>query len=266
MATYNFSALSNGQAISFNPNSDVLNFDQTAISAGNLQVDMQGADTRITVLSGTDAGKSITLLSTMPPQLATSNVHFANGSALLFGDDSPGTTGDDAANTLNGTVGADLIQGFGGNDFLYGDSGADRLVGGTGNDTLYDNAGNDWLEGGAGNDSLNGGGDQDSMVFREFGAANADTVSGFAGGWDDVRFDHNAFANIGAVGEFSAGDGRFYAAAGASGGHDAGDRLVYNTSTGQLYYDADGSGGGAAQLVATFEGAPAVTATDVWVI
>src|SRR2546423_277203 len=35
MATYNFSALSNGQAISFNANSDVLNFDQTAICAGN---------------------------------------------------------------------------------------------------------------------------------------------------------------------------------------------------------------------------------------
>ena len=117
MTTYNFSALSNGQAISFNPNGDVLNFDQTAISAGNLAADLQSSDTKITVLSGTDAGKSITLLSTMPPQLATSNVHFANGSALLFGDNSPGTAGDDAANTLSGTSGADLIK----DDELLGD-------------------------------------------------------------------------------------------------------------------------------------------------
>jgi Ca2+-binding RTX toxin-like protein len=266
MATYNFSALSNGQAISFNPNGDVLNFDQTAISAGNLQVDLQGSDTRITVLSGTDAGKSITLLGTMPPQLATSNVHFSNASALLFGDNSPGTTGDDAANTLNGTAGADLIQGFGGNDFLYGDSGADRLVGGAGNDQLWDDAGNDWLEGGAGNDSLNGGGGQDSIVFREFGAANADTVGGFASGWDNIQLDVAGFSAIGATGRFAAGDVRFYAAAGATGGHDADDRIVYNTSSGQLYYDADGAGGADAQLVATIQGATPVVAPDIWVI
>src|SRR5438105_11082324 len=144
MAVYNFSALSSGQAISFNPNSDVLNFDQTAISAGNLQVDLQGADTRITVLSGSDAGKSITLLTTMPPQLATSNVHFANGSALLFGDNSPGTAGDDLNNVIGGTNGADLINGFGGNDVVAGGNGADSILGGTGNDTIYGDGGNDW--------------------------------------------------------------------------------------------------------------------------
>ena len=38
---------------------------------------------------------------------------------------------------------------------------------------------------------------------------------------------------------------------------------LYNTSTGQLYYDADGSGAGAAQLVATLDGAPALAATDI---
>src|SRR5919201_2327436 len=113
MATYNFSALSNGQAITFNPNSDVLNFDQAAISAGNLQVDLQGSDSRITVLSGTDAGKSITLLNTAPPQLATSNVTFANGSALLFGDNSSRTAGDDLANSIDGTAGAALLPRLG---------------------------------------------------------------------------------------------------------------------------------------------------------
>jgi hypothetical protein len=41
---------------------------------------------------------------------------------------------------------------------------------------------------------------------------------------------------------------------------------VYKTSTGRLYYDADGNGAGAAQLVATIQGAPAVAATDIWVI
>jgi len=63
-----------------------------------------------------------------------------------------------------------------------------------------------------------------------------------------------------------SGDARFRAAAGAPGGADATDRVIYNTSTGQLYYDADGSGAGAAQLLATLQGAPGVSATDISVI
>src|SRR5690349_20684567 len=239
MATYNFSALSSGQAISFNPTSDVLNFDQTAISAGNLQVDLQGTDSRIAVLNGTDAGKTITLLNTAPPQLATSNVHFANGSALLFGDNSPSTTGDDLANSIDGTAGADLIQGFGGNDVLFGSDGADRVLGGAGNDTVSGNNGNDWVEGGAGNDTLSGGSGQDSYAFHEYGAANADVVNDFDSNWDNIQLDAAAFTGIGASGRFASGDVRFYAAPGATGGHDADDRIVYDTTTGQLFYDPD---------------------------
>src|SRR5207248_6512592 len=53
------------------------------------------------------------------------------------------------------------------------------------------------------------------------------------------------------------------AAPGATGGHDVDDRIIYNTSTGQLFYDADGNGPGAAQLIATLEGAPPLVATDI---
>src|SRR5215212_449725 len=129
MAVYTFSALANGQAIAFNPNSDVLNFDQTAISAAGLGVAVEGTSVRITAL---DSGKSVLLQNTSPLQLATSNVTFANGSALLFGDNSSGTANDNLANTLNGTAGNDLLQGFGG---------ADTLNGGLGNDTYIVGAG-----------------------------------------------------------------------------------------------------------------------------
>src|SRR3981189_385979 len=76
----------------------------------------------------------------------------------------------------------------------------------------------------------------DSFVFREAGAANADVLTDFATGWDDLLFDAAGFAGVGAAGRFAAGDARFYAAAGASGGHTVDDRFVFNTSTGQLYY------------------------------
>jgi Ca2+-binding RTX toxin-like protein len=73
-------------------------------------------------------------------------------------------------------------------------------------------------------------------------------------------------AALGATGNFAAGDVRFFAGAGAGGGHDADDRVVYNTSTGQLYYDDDGSGAHAAQLVATLQAGAVVAATDISVI
>ena len=47
---------------------------------------------------------------------------------------------------------------------------------------------------------------------------------------------------------------------------DGNDRIVYNAATGQLFYDADGNGAGAALLFATLQGAPALTAADFLVI
>src|SRR5205807_3652999 len=99
-------------------------------------------------------------------------------------------------------------------------------------------SGDDWVQGGAGNDSVSGGSGQDSYAFAEFGAQNADMVLNFATGWDNIQLDAGAFANIGAAGRFGGGDVRFYSAPGASSGHDADDRIVYDTSSGQLWYDA----------------------------
>jgi serralysin len=47
---------------------------------------------------------------------------------------------------------------------------------------------------------------------------------------------------------------------------DANDRIIYNAATGQLFYDADGNGAGAAVLFATLDGKPPVTAADFLVI
>src|SRR6267142_2570319 len=145
-----------------------------------------------------------------------------------------GTEGND---NISGGADADTINGFGGNDFLAGNNGDDSIVGGAGNDTIYGDGGNDWVEGGAGNDLVSGGGGQDNIVFREFGAANADSIGSFDTNWDRIQLDAAAFGTIGASGRFSAGDVRFYSAAGATAGHDADDRIVYNSSTGQLFYD-----------------------------
>jgi serralysin len=121
--------------------------------------------------------------------------------------------------------------------------------------------GNDTLAGAGGNDTLIGGAGNDNFVFAESGTANADQITDFAPGADKLALDSDAFGL--SEGNFAAGDARFFAGAAA---HDADDRVIYNSSTGQLYYDADGIGAGAAQLVATLTTHPGVSAADVTVI
>jgi Ca2+-binding RTX toxin-like protein len=74
------------------------------------------------------------------------------------------------------------------------------------------------------------------------------------------------FAEIGAPGRFGIDDERFAFGDGLIAGADAADRVVYDTSAGNLYYDADGDGAGAALLFATLQGAPNLHADDIVVI
>jgi Ca2+-binding RTX toxin-like protein len=178
--------------------------------------------------------------------LAATDLAVENGSAPPTGS------------TITGTAGNDTLPGGAGNDTLIGLAGADSLVGG---------AGNDWFEGGTGQDRLNGGAGADSFVFKDPAAnANFDYVNDFVSGSDKLRLDDAVFTSIGGLGAFAAGDERFVAAPGARNGLEADDRLMYDTTSGKLYYDADGSGSGAAAVVAVLQGAPGLTATDIVVI
>src|SRR5918993_5503247 len=170
-----------------------------------------------------------------------------------------GTEGND---TLFGGAAADDINGNGGNDFMQGGDGADTVLGGSGNDTMSGNAGNDWVRGGTGNDQVSGGGGQDSFAFADFGATNADVLTDFAGGWDNIHLDISAFTALGSTGRFVSGDARFRLGTAAQ---DADDRIIYNQATGQLWYDADGNGAGAAQLIATLSNRSSMSATDIFV-
>ncbi|HEY5710537.1 MAG TPA: hypothetical protein VIT38_01475, partial [Allosphingosinicella sp.] len=47
---------------------------------------------------------------------------------------------------------------------------------------------------------------------------------------------------------------------------DADDRILYDTATGNLFFDADGNGAGTAVLFATLQGHPPIAASDFIVI
>ena len=47
---------------------------------------------------------------------------------------------------------------------------------------------------------------------------------------------------------------------------DSDDRIVYDQATGSLFYDADGSGSGAALLFAVLDTSPTIAASDFAVV
>lgn len=169
--------------------------------------------------------------------------------------------------TLTGTAnlsgrGNDLankITGNGGANALLGGGGADALKGGAGSDTLY---------GGEGKDTLIGGAGQDFFLFDAApGAANADRITDFSFGDNDkIQLSKAVFAGFNHLGALTADE--FYSAAGAKAAHDASDRVIYDTTSGKLYYDADGLGGTAAVQFAVMGSSshPVLIYSDIQII
>ncbi len=58
----------------------------------------------------------------------------------------------------------------------------------------------------------------------------------------------------------------FFAAAGATAADNADHRIVYNTTTGDLYYDADGLGGVESIRFAVLDTRPTLTHDDFLVV
>ena len=175
------------------------------------------------------------------------------------------TSTSTSVNFTDGTISGGFNGTFVNMERVLAGNASDTLIGGAGGQTLSGRGASDVLEGRAGVDTLWGGAGEDDFIFREMGTANADRISDFASGADDIMLDDAAFTTIGAMGDFTANDARFKANSSGTA-TDTSDRVVFNTSTGQLYYDADGSGSAAAQLIATVQSGATVAATDIVVI
>ncbi len=189
------------------------------------------------------------------------------GDDVLSGDAGDDVLAGGAGNDkLVGGAGNDLLDGGVGDDNLSGGQGSDILLGGEGADKLVGGEGDDTLAGGLGNDVLQGGAGQDLFRFDAvLGAdANLDTIAGFSVVDDTIALAEAIFAELGAG---PLADGLFWKSGTAMAAHDADDRIVYNTATGALYYDADGIGGEAAIQFATLSGSPDhLTAADFAVL
>ncbi len=170
-------------------------------------------------------------------------------SLAAAGSQATGGSGGDTLISIENLIGSNF------NDTLTGNSSANVLNGG---------AGNDVLNGGAGRDTLIGGLGNDTFVFNTLlGAGNVDTIQSYNVANDAIRLENTGiFAALTATGGLVAG--AFNTGSAAT---QADDRIVYNTATGALLYDADGAGGIAAVQFATLTGiVGTLTAADFIVI
>lgn len=160
-------------------------------------------------------------------------------------------------NVLGG-LGADKLTGDRNNNQFDGDAGNDVLKGKGGNDTLAGGYGYDTLMGGKGNDVFQ----FDKMPALGGGIVNIDTIQDFQSGVDDISLRQMVFPEL-ETGILS--DENFLAAPGAIGGLTGKQYIVYDSSSGALYYDASGDGTGIIFQFAVLKGAPQLTASDLFV-
>jgi Ca2+-binding RTX toxin-like protein len=156
---------------------------------------------------------------------------------------------------ITGSISGDILLGYGGND---------RIHGGDGSDILYGGSGNDYLFGGPDNDTLTGGPGADRFVFSAplSAAVNVDRITDFSPAADRIDLAHGIFAGTGAAGSVLSA-AAFHVGHHA---HDASDRIIYDKTTGALFYDSNGNAAGGEVKFAVVAHNLAITHADFLIL
>jgi serralysin len=194
------------------------------------------------------------------------NIEMFKGSQL--GDEMLGSSRDEV---FRGMIGKDYIDGRGGTDEVrydrdwqmdgekgvtvdlskgYAiDGNGDRdtlknvedVKGSFTSDRIIGNGGDNYIRGIEGNDKLTGGAGKDTFSFdtKLDGKLNVDTITDFNVNDDTIDLLASRFAAAGGEGDL---DPRAFWASKSGKAHETNDRIIYDTSDGHLYYDADGTG------------------------
>lgn len=150
-------------------------------------------------------------------------------------------------NALSGTSGADTFTGTVGPDSYNGLDGADQLSGGDGSDWLAGGAGPDTLNGGGGDDMLIGGSQADRFHFSSGTSFNTsqlglDTIVDFNPSEDRLSLARTTFSALAAGTTLATGAFAVVASDAAAATSTA--SIVYNSTTGSLFYNANGNAAG----------------------
>ena len=144
------------------------------------------------------------------------------------------------------------IIGSGFADVLSGDENVNNLTGGSGEDAIAGQGGDDFIVGGNDSDTLAGGAGADRFVYVS-SSEGGDTIADFEVGTDRIVIVEATFASGAGLSSGVLSSDAFFLDSAAV---DANDRFGYNSSTGEVFFDADGSGAGGAEVLATLENIP----------
>jgi Ca2+-binding RTX toxin-like protein len=161
----------------------------------------------------------------------------------LAGSSNINGTGNNLNNTILANHAANILDGKEGNDTLSGRGGNDTLIGGLGNDILLGGDGADRFQFSSPLDALN----------------NVDTIQDFVHGTDDITLLGSIFSSIGTSLEASE------IAFGLSA-NDSNDYIIYNSVTGQIFYDANGNGAGGQTVFALVTSGTILDMNDFMII
>lgn len=204
---------------------------------------------------------SVDLASSTPSPTSSITVPSGGGNLLLGGNTNDVIVGSSSNDTVYGYAGDDGLYGIQGNDYIDGGLGNDTLSGSNGNDTLVGGAGNDSMIGGSGIDNLIGGAGSDTLSY-DFASEGADSIVGFASGFDKFFVSDFGFAGGLTAGTLLAS--QFTSGAGVTVASNPSQRFIYDTSSGILRYDPDGSSATlSSSIIATLSGAPTLISSDI---
>jgi len=152
-------------------------------------------------------------------------------------------------------------------DSMLGGAGNERFEGRGGSDVLNGGNGDDVLSGGAGLDDLTGGGGNDIFLFDQpleddpvEAMAQSDVLQDFAPGSDTLQLDHNSFSGF-ALGQLAATD---FSSSGPTRGD--GPQILYDQSSGYLFYDPDRTGDASAIAFARIANGATLSASSFVVV
>lgn len=163
--------------------------------------------------------------------------------------------GNESANILTGNAGSNILKGFAGNDSLKGGDGTDTLEGGADNDTL---------NGGDGSDLLTGGTGADVFVFdAATSKQNQDHITDFSlGDGDRINLKQSLFTSAGKTGKLSSAEfSAIKSPSTASSQH-----ILYDSDSGELWYNSDGTGSAELILIGTLDNHIALNSQYIYLI
>lgn len=250
---YTLELASGNYTITFSGNGFNTQTQQVSIGSKNVKLDLIDSTLSTDTSTGTNT-------DTSTDTGADKSTDTSTDTNTTESSDPTTTESEPSQNIISGGAGHDRLIGTSNDDVISGSDGHDKLYGNAGNDQLYGGDGHDTLSGGSGADILTGDSGRDNFVF-DVAIINdvIDTIVDFSPKHDTIHLDNSIFSGL--------DTGRISTAAFYSGtaAQDANDRIIYNAQTGDLYYDADGSGSASAQQFAVLSAGLELDHTDFYI-